>query len=116
MFALSDFESLETIQLERYCQKSRIFDINVYEKEHQFICLQNNLQDFSGGPVVKSPCCQCRGASSIPGGGTRIPYAMWCNQKKIPTAESRVNKVLEVFVLPSIAMIYISVQLVRLRI
>ena len=39
-------------------------------------------------------------------------------KKQIPTAEtnSRVNKVLEVFVLPSIAMIYISVQLVRLRI
>ena len=52
------------------------------------------------------PASNAGDASSIPGGGTRIPYAMWCNQKQIPTAEtkSRVNKVLEVFVLPSIVM------------
>ena len=27
--------------------------------------------EFPGGPVAKTPCCQCRGLGSIPGQGTR---------------------------------------------
>ena len=38
-------------------------------------------EDYPGGPVVKTPCIQCRGCSSIPGQGTKIPCAMWCCQK-----------------------------------
>ena len=29
-------------------------------------------QDFPGGPVVKTPCFQCRDATWIPGEGTKI--------------------------------------------
>ena len=39
------------------------------------------VQDFPGGPVVKTPSCQHRGTSSIPGQGTKIPHAAWCGQK-----------------------------------
>ena len=34
------------------------------------------------GAVVKTPWFQCRGTSSIPGQGSRIPHAWWCGQKK----------------------------------
>lgn len=65
------------------------------------------------------PASNAGDASSIPGRGTRIPYAM-VQPKNKPTAEtkSRVNKVWEVTeFLPSIsAEFYISVQLVRFRI
>ena len=41
------------------------------------------LWDFTGGPVVKTPCFQCRGgACSIPGLGTMIPHAARLGQKK----------------------------------
>ena len=34
-------------------------------------------RDFSGGPVVQTPCFHRRGAGSIPGQGTKIPHAAW---------------------------------------
>ena len=34
------------------------------------------------GPVVKTPYLNCRGRSSIPGQGTKIPHAMRQNKKK----------------------------------
>ena len=34
--------------------------------------IRNQLQgDFPGGPVVKTPCSQCRGPGSVPGQGIR---------------------------------------------
>ena len=42
-----------------------------------------NFRDFSGGLVVKTSYFQCRNISSIPDGGTKIPYVAWQNQKKI---------------------------------
>ena len=38
--------------------------------------------DFPGSPVVMTPCFQCRGMSSIPGQGTKIPHYSWHGQKK----------------------------------
>ena len=38
-------------------------------------------RDFPGGPVVKTPHFQCRGYALIPGWGTKVPHAAWCNQK-----------------------------------
>ena len=38
--------------------------------------------DFPGGPVVKTPHSQCRGAGLIPGQGTKIPHASQRGQKK----------------------------------
>ena len=34
-----------------------------------------------GGPVIKTPRFQCRDLSSIPGQGTKIPYAVGQGQK-----------------------------------
>ena len=40
-------------------------------------------EDFSGSSVVKTPHFQCRvGEGSIPGRGTKIPYAVWHGQIK----------------------------------
>ena len=39
------------------------------------------LEDFPGDPVVKTPCCQCRGEGSIPYQGIRIPHASGHGQK-----------------------------------
>ena len=44
--------------------------------------LSKTSQDFPGGPVVKTPCFQCRGMGSIPGQGTKIPQAVWPKKKK----------------------------------
>ena len=41
-----------------------------------------NLEwDSPGVPVVKNPPCNARDVGSIPGQGTKIPYAMWHGQK-----------------------------------
>ena len=37
--------------------------------------LKLSIWDFPGGPVAKTLCSQCRGHGSIPGQGTKIPYA-----------------------------------------
>ena len=39
------------------------------------------IQDFPGCPVVKTLHFHCRGYSSIPGQGTKIPYVAWHGQK-----------------------------------
>ena len=41
-----------------------------------------SLGDFSGGPVGKTLSFHCRGASFIPGQGTRILHVLWWGQKK----------------------------------
>ena len=46
-------------------------------------------QDFPGGPVVKNLPCNARDASSIPGWGTKIPYAMKQLSPPATTTESR---------------------------
>ena len=43
--------------------------------------LRDCTWDFSGGPVVKTPCFQCRGMGSILGWGTKIPHVT-CPEKK----------------------------------
>ena len=35
--------------------------------------------DFPGYPVVKNPPCNAKDASLIPGLGTKISYAAYCN-------------------------------------
>ena len=40
--------------------------------------------DLPGGPVIKSPCFQCRGHGFSPGGGTKILHAVqWGKKKKL---------------------------------
>ena len=39
------------------------------------------FSDFPGGPVVKTPCFQCRGHMFNLWSG-KIPHAAWCSQKK----------------------------------
>ena len=43
---------------------------------------KGHRKDFPGSPVVKTPHLHCRGHSSIPGQGTKIPRAAWHGQKK----------------------------------
>ena len=51
---------------------------------------------FKGGPVVKSWCFQCRGHSSIPDQGTKIPHASG-QGKKILKIKLKKKKDLEYF-------------------
>ena len=51
-------------------------------------------QDFPGGPVAETPCCQGRGLGSIPGQGIRshMPQLGVCTpQPKIPYAATRIK-------------------------
>ena len=41
-----------------------------------------NLGDFLGGPVVKTPCFHCKCCGFDPGQGNKIPHAMWHGKKK----------------------------------
>ena len=46
--------------------------------------------EFPGGPVVKTPCFHCRGRGFIPGPGTNIPHASQC----IPQIKNKlINKI-----------------------
>ena len=45
------------------------------------------MKDFPGGPVVKNPPCNAGDAGSIPGQGTKIPYAA---EQLSPQAATRV--------------------------
>ena len=38
-------------------------------------------RDIPGDPAVNTPCFHWRGTGSIPGQGTKIPYAVQCKQK-----------------------------------
>ena len=44
----------------------------------------NTWKMFTGtfSSVVKTPSSHCRGTVSIPRWRTKIPYAVWCSQKK----------------------------------
>ena len=54
----------------------------LYHLSHQDLMhIRMLTQDFPGGPVVKTPCFQCRDATWIPGEGAKIPHATCCNQK-----------------------------------
>ena len=46
------------------------------------ICLKIGNRDLPGSPVVRTLCFLCRGVSSIPGEGTKIPEAAQYGQKK----------------------------------
>ena len=37
---------------------------------------EKNTWDFLGGPVVQTPCFQCRGVGSVPGRGAKILHAV----------------------------------------
>ena len=44
------------------------------------------MREFPGSPVVRTQDFHCQGTefnSSVPGGGTKIPQAMTCSQKKV---------------------------------
>jgi len=53
----------------------------VLSKINQKILLLSSIKnestgDFSGGPVVKTPCFHSRGMGLIPGQGTKIPHTV----------------------------------------
>ena len=51
-----------------------------------------DLETPPGGPVVKTPYCQCRGYNSILGQGTKLSHAMDHGQK------IKTNKILTYYV------------------
>ena len=54
------------------------------------------MGDFSGGPVVKTPCSQCRGMGSIPGWGEiRVPCST--PKKILNTTTFRTSLVIQWF-------------------
>ena len=53
----------------------------IHAKECYSAIKKNNNGDFPGGPGVKTPGFYCGATGSIPGWGTKIPYATWCSQK-----------------------------------
>ena len=40
------------------------------------------MEEFSGGPVVKTWAFTAVDPGAIPGQGTKIPQAVWCGQKR----------------------------------
>lgn len=48
-----------------------------------FLAECNDLWEFLGGPVVKTPCFQCQGTGLIPGQGTKIPLANVTYRKSV---------------------------------
>lgn len=47
---------------------------------HCRLSSRNGHRELPGGPLVKTPCSQCRGTGSIVG-STKILHASWCGQK-----------------------------------
>ena len=41
-----------------------------------------SLMEFSGSPIVRTWCFHCCGLDAIPGQGTKILQATWCDQKQ----------------------------------
>ena len=41
-----------------------------------------SLGEFSGGPVVRTPCFHSQDIGSVLNGGTKIPQIMQCRQEK----------------------------------
>ena len=62
------------------------FDIQSIEKISMLpfpdVIKNKNYRNFPGIPVVKAPCFQCRGESSLPGQGVRIPHVVGVAKKK----------------------------------
>ena len=61
-------------------QKTRVQERILYALKHyssslNLWALKIHLRDFSGGPVIRSLPCNAGDMSSIPGQGTKIPYA-----------------------------------------
>ena len=54
--------------------EKKIIFIKVAEA-FSFFWKKTLVWNFSGDPVVKTPCSHCRGHSLIPGQGTKIPHA-----------------------------------------
>ena len=54
--------------------------------------LKKWFEDFSGGPVVRTPRFHCRGTGSIPGPGTKIPYAARRGQNNNKTKKTPKQK------------------------
>ena len=56
--------------------------VNCFQSGQILITLVSLHSDFSGSPVVKSSPCSAGGVGSIPGRGTKIPYALQCRKPK----------------------------------
>ena len=68
-----------------------MYPIGLAPRFYFHICLKTGFRDFSGGPVAKTPCSQCRGQGTIPGWGTRshmLQPRVSVPQLKIPWAEA----------------------------
>ena len=48
------------------------------------------LGDFTGGPVVKTPCSHCRGCGFDPWSGTKILHAVWRSQNEKKNCKSSI--------------------------
>lgn len=54
------------------------------EKRGQRVCLKKQqLRDFPGGPVVRTPRFQCKACGLAPGQGIEISHATWGSQKML---------------------------------
>ena len=61
------------------CEETLLSPLNVLGSpaKNQLI-----IWDFSGSPVVKILCCQCRWHCLILGWGIKVPYATWYSKNK----------------------------------
>ena len=69
---------IQTHQLLTFCHICFNFYLYISTLHH----LKVTRGDFPGGPVVKTPCFQCRGCRFDPRSGNQIPHAMRCSKKK----------------------------------
>ena len=56
--------------------------VYIHTLEYYVAVKRNEVLDFPGGPVVKTPSFHCKGCRFDPWSG-KIPHATWCSQKKI---------------------------------
>ena len=52
-----------------------------------FLFFFSSNRDIPGGPMVKNPPCSSGDSGSVPGRGTKIPYATGQLSQPAPTAE-----------------------------
>jgi hypothetical protein len=69
-----------------------------------------------GGPVVKTPCFQCRGPRLIPGGRTKIPHAALQGQTKHPSLQAitMIFLVIRIFKINSLSKLWVSITVLAI--
>ena len=64
--------------------------------------MKRSVWVFPGGLVVSILGFQCHGQSSIPGRGTEIPRAVWCEKQTTPSKKKKKKKKTPYVIIPQV--------------